>query len=288
MSIVITGSSANITAPLTATVTALANNGSGEIRATTSTPHLFGNNDTILLTTSTYVLQYPIAVIDATHFDLVGSTYTATATGTAEDLSITPQIQFPTDGDTFSAQLSGLLSSSQALCDRTQYLMAKAVPQFSYFVAAESFASRDNDAFANYANVSLGSNGVWTSLTSSPTITINNVMAGDHVVIRWGVNAAASGSTPTLLGLGWSSYAPGGSPSFSKLGGTGRILPGAGTYEAVQLSGVVSLTGSSFGGTSQGGSVGFELMAMTQAEPATVAVYGDYFADWAVLRAVTT
>lgn len=122
MSLVLTGNPANITTPLQATITALADNGSGAIRATTSTPHFFGTNDHVIMVTTVVTGTFEITVIDSTHFDLVGSTYTATGTGTATDLSLTPQIQVPTDGDAFSAQLSGLLSGFQGVLDRTQYL----------------------------------------------------------------------------------------------------------------------------------------------------------------------
>ncbi len=125
MSLVITGDASHVTS-LSATVVGIANNGSGAERVQTSAPHLFGNGDYVNLQvtiSAVAVNQYgTIAVIDSTHFDLVGSTYTATGTGTAFDLSLTPQIQVPTDGDTASLQLSGVLSSLQALADRTQAL----------------------------------------------------------------------------------------------------------------------------------------------------------------------
>jgi hypothetical protein len=122
MSIVLNGNLANVTTPLTATVTGLANNGSGLVRVATSAPHLFGPTDTVSLRTTSTSGTFTIAVIDGTHFDLVGSTYTATGTGLAIDLSLTPQVLVPTDGDTFSQQLSGALSSIQAILDRDQYV----------------------------------------------------------------------------------------------------------------------------------------------------------------------
>jgi hypothetical protein len=125
MSLIITGSQFNSTSPLQATVTALANNGAGAIRVTTSAPHLFGNGDMVEVFTSApglWAVGFVVAVVDATHFDLVGSTFATTATGFAKDLSLTPQVLVPTDGDSFSLQLSGMLSSQQAILDRTQYL----------------------------------------------------------------------------------------------------------------------------------------------------------------------
>ena len=125
MSLVLTGDPSHITTQLTATVIGLANNGSGAVRAQTSAPHLFGPADEVAIRTTTLSGLFSIAVIDATHFDLVGSTYTATGTGSATDLSLTPQVLVPTDGDTFSQQLSGALSSAQAALDRTQYLQGQ-------------------------------------------------------------------------------------------------------------------------------------------------------------------
>ena len=138
---ILTGTPSNITTALSATITDLANNGSGAVRATTSAPHLFGNGDTCLIFCGPITGQHVITVIDATHFDVNGSTYTATATGTAVDISLTPQIQIPIDGDTFSAQLSGLVSAFQGLADRTQFLQSEIVTltyPFGYAQYAEA------------------------------------------------------------------------------------------------------------------------------------------------------
>jgi hypothetical protein len=132
MSLVLTGNQAATTTPLTATVTAIANNGSGLWRVTTSAPHLFGSDPggvagdyvelAVTISSSPVTVYGQIIVIDATHFDVLGTTYTATGTGSATDLSLTPQIQVPTDGDPGSLQLSGMLSSQSYILHRTQYL----------------------------------------------------------------------------------------------------------------------------------------------------------------------
>jgi hypothetical protein len=127
MSTVLTGSAGNITTPLQASITALSNNGSGAVRATTASPHLFGTNDRVYVNTSPTIGFFLITVIDATHFDLVNSTFVSTSVGYATDYGLTPQVQVPTDGDTFSAQLSGLLSCVQSILDRTQYLQQQAI-----------------------------------------------------------------------------------------------------------------------------------------------------------------
>lgn len=135
MSIIMSGDPSNITTPLVATIVGMSDNGSGEIRVLTSAPHLFATDDYVHIQTSTTVIDtyYPITVIDATHFDLVGSTYTGTGTGTATDSSLTPQILVPTDGDPGSLQLSGMLSAIKGTIDRTQYL-AKSITTRSVLV----------------------------------------------------------------------------------------------------------------------------------------------------------
>lgn len=121
MSTNIQGNPADISTQLSATYSGLANNGSGLIRVTTSTPHLFGNNDRVLMSGSTTGM-WSITVIDATHFDLQGSTFTSGGTGSATDFSITPPFQWPTSGDPLDAQLSGLISGAQMLADRDAYI----------------------------------------------------------------------------------------------------------------------------------------------------------------------
>lgn len=118
---VLTGNDTQVTTPLSATVTALSNNGSGNVRVTTAAPHYFGTNDHIFLSTTTDTGIFRcIAVVDSTHFDLQ-LTFTSSGTGTATDLSLTPQIQVSTDGDPASLQ-RGMLSAIQGLLSRTQFL----------------------------------------------------------------------------------------------------------------------------------------------------------------------
>jgi hypothetical protein len=121
MSLALSGNPNNITT-LTAAVSSAANNGSGAVRVTTAAPHLFATNDTVIMSTTLYDQAWSITVISANVFDLNGSTFTATTTGTVQDISFTPQILVPTDGDTFSMQLSGMLSALQGILDRTQFL----------------------------------------------------------------------------------------------------------------------------------------------------------------------
>ena len=124
MSDVLTGDLTHVTSPLSATVSALTNNGSGAIRVLTAAPHLYGTGDLVVMDAGAVQGPFQITVIDSDHFDLNGSTYTASYSGTVKDISLTPQILVPIDGDTFSAQLSGLTSAFQGLLDRTQYLQA--------------------------------------------------------------------------------------------------------------------------------------------------------------------
>jgi hypothetical protein len=131
MSLILQGDASHVQSARTATVVGIASNGSGAERVETSAPHLFGDTDFVQLRVTisavAVVQSGTIQVIDSTHFDLVGSTFTATGTGTATDLSLTPAIRVPTDGDEGSLQLSGMLSALQALADRTQALRTLAI-----------------------------------------------------------------------------------------------------------------------------------------------------------------
>jgi len=198
MSLVITGDARNVTAPLSATVTALANNGSGAIRVTTSAPHLFGNADLVYMQASPALGDFFITVIDGTHFDLVGSTYASTGTGTATDLSLTPEIQVPTDGDTFSLQLSGMLSSLQALADRTQYLQESSSLYRLYNVYRASGIT-DEVSATPWSQTVIGSATTWTACTSAGTLLAASqplpvLVTGDILDIRFETTFGAGGT----------------------------------------------------------------------------------------------
>lgn len=131
MSVALSGDTNNLTSPLQANVTSTADNGSGAIRVQTAAPHLFGSGDVVEVFTDTSEGTFSITVSDSTHFDLVGSTFTSSGSGEAVDFSLTPQILVPTDGDTFSSQLSGLLSAFQGVMDRTQRLQDEIVTNYN-------------------------------------------------------------------------------------------------------------------------------------------------------------
>ena len=132
MTLDLTGDPTHITTPISRSVTGLTNNGSGAIRVTTSVPHEFGPGDTVDMQASPAVGYFTIAIVSPTTFDLVGSTYTTTGTGTAIDVSLTPQIRVPIDGLTGSLQLSGMLSTIEGILDRTQFIRGKTL--FSEYV----------------------------------------------------------------------------------------------------------------------------------------------------------
>ena len=152
MSLVQTGNPSDVTTPLSATVTALTSS-SGLVEVTTSTPHLFGNGDTVQMFVSAGVgwgSLWSITVIDSTHFTLTGSTFSSTGTGTVEDIALTPQILTPTDGDAFSLQLSGLLSSQRGILSRTQYLN-KQIYALNEAVETGAFPARNWHGIMNFA-----------------------------------------------------------------------------------------------------------------------------------------
>ena len=140
MSTIINGNPANITTPLSATITSAAA-GSGITTCTTSASHLFGPNDTVTIsgdTNSTGIDgSWTITVTGATTFTIpYAISGSIGGTVRAKDSSLSPQILWPSDGDPSSVQLSGLLSGGQALADRTQYLNSHLAPllgQYSLF-----------------------------------------------------------------------------------------------------------------------------------------------------------
>ena len=156
--LVLTGTASAVTSPLTATILSLSNNGSGAVRVLTSAPHLFGNGDTVRISDIGHLIgDYVITVVGSTTFDLVGSTYTSTGTGTAKDLSLTPQVQVPIDGMTGSLQQSGMISTFRAILDRTQALMAQIVALWQ----------GKSTGGAGYSEQTFGYNG--TGLGGTPT-----------------------------------------------------------------------------------------------------------------------
>lgn len=120
------GNPGNVSNTLSRTITGCANNGAGLIRVTTSTSHLFSSTDTVIvanvLGTTEANGTWTITVIDATHFDLVGSAFANaySSGGTATDRSLTPAGTFPSDGE--QATTATILAALQLLFDRTQFL----------------------------------------------------------------------------------------------------------------------------------------------------------------------
>jgi len=129
MSTTYNGNPSNISNTLMATVSGAANNGSGLIRITTSAAHYFSTYDTVVVASVGGVPAadgtWTITVIDATHFDLIGSTFSGTYTsgGTAEDISLTPPAQLPSDGE--AGTVESIEASIQNLFDRSQFIEAQ-------------------------------------------------------------------------------------------------------------------------------------------------------------------
>ena len=78
--------------------------------------------------------NWQITVVDATHFQLVGSTGSGTYTsgGLALDTSMTPAFQVPSDGDAFT--VASINASVMALADRTQALAGRGQVGTAVFV----------------------------------------------------------------------------------------------------------------------------------------------------------
>jgi hypothetical protein len=283
MSDVLTGNPAHITTPLSATVVGLANNGSGAIRVNTLAAHLFGTSDNVNVVAGSAVNGvYVISVIDSTHFDLVGSTYVFSASGTATDQSLTPQILVPTDGDTFSQQLSGGLSAIQALCDRTQYLQQHSAASGGYYVAAIGTAAIGAASWTGTAfNTLLGSGPVSVASVTVRTgdivelicnlnATNTNTSAVGYAAARleYGIGVVAN-SIPVLVSeqeiLVETST---GDPAIISFPMTAMITaPAAGTFTAyvnamIQSSGQGALTTAGLA-SSQGGNLTYKVWRAT-------------------------
>jgi hypothetical protein len=199
MGLVLSGTTSNVTTPLTATVTAIASGTGGVWRVQTSAPHLFGSpqgggtGDLVQLAVtiaSVPVVAFGfITVIDATHFDVAGTTYTATGTGTATDLSITPQFLVPTDADSFSLQISGMLSALQCLADRTQYLQHKQPSSVSAFLPSPDPWNENYPGGSGFQDT-----GIHLDLGPSATPPITPCAVGDVITAWFSGSANVTGS----------------------------------------------------------------------------------------------
>ena len=225
MSLILNGNPANVTTPLVATVTSLSNNGSGAVRVTTSAPHLFGNGDLVQVVASPILGNFTIAVIGSNTFDLPGSVYTTTGTGTATDLSLTPQIQVPTDGDPASLQLSGMLSSLQALADRDQYLARLVQPNGYSMVLMGGPATTGGLGWPSWTS-GTGPGGSWGAVPSSsfglPGLGFR-ANTGDLLVIDFSTTVVTNTAAP-LFSLGLAQQHLGLS-TFTQQQGNGFLFP---------------------------------------------------------------
>jgi len=280
MSKILSGSPSHLTTPLAATITALANNGSGAIRATTSTPHYFSTTDRVLITTPILLGTFAIVVINATQFDLVGSTFTATSTGTATDQSLTPAILVPTDGDSFSAQISGLLSAFQGVLDRTQWLASKLRPALWQLALDATFQNIDL-TFSLGANVALGSAGI-ANAQNLLLFPMNAVSFDTGLLLRFAFrgNAAGTGTNPALV-LQYRLQPQGGSYGpWNYMAGSGCLV--GSSVAAVETAAEVVINPAVLGFT--GGNIEVGLFGMCTGAPGSVALFGDWFGSAQLLR----
>jgi len=233
MSIILNGDQSHV-GNLSATVTAISSGTGGVMRVTTSSAHFFGPADYVFLllsiSSSPVSLYGFIIVIDATHFDVAGTTFTATGTGFAFDLSLSPPLLAPTDGDSGSLQLSGMLSALMSLADRTQYLQYKAIQA----------AIQTQRAIKAMAFVGLGGTALeqLTAAGSGPSLTVGGttLFGAPSTVATVGAPAnAISGTTVTVtVNLDWDmgTHAhPAWLTCYATLGGGSPVeIPGARYY----------------------------------------------------------
>ena len=130
-----TGQPNNITTPLVALINGATN--ASPIVISTTAAHNFNTNDEVVVSAVTGNLAangaWQIAVTDATHFQLIGSTGSGAyvSGGVALDFALTPGFQLPSDGDAFT--VGGINPALQALADRTQYLAQRGQSQVAVF-----------------------------------------------------------------------------------------------------------------------------------------------------------
>ncbi len=173
------GNPGNVTTPLQRTVNGCADNGSGKVRVSTSTAHLYSTFDVVTIGGVTGTTEangtFAIVVIDSTHFDLptVSFVNPYVSGGTASDNSLTPAATLPSDGE--QVTVSSILDSLQLLLDRTQYLTTRAP-----WVVAEDVL------VAGTSGVTLASNGTNTYVDALLYSSITGVLPGDRIFITGG------------------------------------------------------------------------------------------------------
>ena len=180
MSSVYTGVPGNVSDSLAAAVSGATN--ASPIVIQTSAAHLFGNGDTVVVASvggntaanGTWI----ITVVDSTHFSLNGSTGNGayTSGGTATDVSLTPQLTIPSDGDPATA--ASINTSIKGLADRTQFL-TRALP-----VINNTYQLAD---YRTAAGTSLGTSLTWAGspLTSTVSLLNNGIvtLSGDLIEV---------------------------------------------------------------------------------------------------------
>lgn len=173
------GDPTNITTPLIRTITAAAS-AAGLIRLTTSVAHDFADNDRVYVYgvagTTEANGYWTITVTGSTTFTLNGSTFTNayTSGGKALDLSLSPAIQFPSDGEDGTAE--SILAALESLCDRTQYLTLRA----GFGVPDDGFDSLDASQIGGGDPIATTS-VAFSAVNSVDFVTIpaNTLKAGD-------------------------------------------------------------------------------------------------------------
>lgn len=126
------GNPANITTPITRTITNCAAGG-GLVEVTTSVAHLFSTFDYVYIAGVTGTTEangtFQITVITSTTFRLVGVPFVNAyiAGGSVDDLSLTPYFEIPDDGEAGTAQ--SIEASIQNLADRTAFIWLNSISE---------------------------------------------------------------------------------------------------------------------------------------------------------------
>lgn len=142
------GDPANVADSLLAGIANCSAGAAGKVRITSAGPHLFSTADVVVVSDVVGTTEangtWTITVIDATHFDLDGSTFANAyvSGGIADDTSLTPAGTMPSDGEPGTA--ISIEAFLQLLADRTQFLAQRGTVKSETFLGSGSLVVPDD------------------------------------------------------------------------------------------------------------------------------------------------
>lgn len=187
-----TGNPANVTTPISATVTNCTSGTGAKVLVTTSAAHLFATHDWVhvsgVVGTTEANGVFQITVLGSTTFLLEGSAFVNAyvSGGTAQDISLTPYFQVPDNGE--ACTVDSILAAVTMVADRTQWLQA-------HGLIGTLRTSQSGGTYGDQINAVTTGSTAWND--SNVLIqTFENCKAGDIIMVSgaahmWIVNGAA-------------------------------------------------------------------------------------------------